>query len=140
MAIHTARQKITKIQRSRYFWRDPPCCFEALGSCLSSFISCSAWFCMAIAGKPFFHRQEFRSDSGVRNNNFCETKTSSSDLPRPQTIFHYAESCPEWERCAFYQEQDWKQLRSYMLHVGGNYQPRSVRTSFHLHLPSMVVG
>ncbi len=114
-AIHTTRQKITNIQRSRYFRLDLPACPEALRSWLSSFMSGSAWCFMTIAGKLLFHHREFQSDPGVQRKHLRAIKSHGSGLSSRQAALHCTESCPEWERYAFYLVQGWKPASATML-------------------------
>jgi hypothetical protein len=135
-AIQTTRQKITRIQRSKSFWRNPPGCLEVMRSLFSSVISGSAWCFMTIAGKPLFYCREFRWHPDVQGDNFCKTKSNNSGAPRLQAAFHYTESCPEWEHYRFYLVQGWKELWIIMLNFNGISQPGDAKAGFaRIYLP-----
>lgn len=129
-AIQTTRQKITRIQRSKSFWRNPPGRSGAMRSWFSSFISGSAWCFMTIAGKPLFYCREFPSDPDVQGNNFSDAKSNNSGAPRLQAALHCTESCPEWEHYRLYLVQGWKQLWIIMLHFNGISQPGDAKAAY----------
>ncbi|MBB6486245.1 hypothetical protein [Rhizobium lusitanum] len=114
MTNHTARLKITRAQRSRYFWFDLPDGLGRMRSWSSSFISGSAWSFMTITGKPFFLYPEIQSCLGIQDNNYSEKKLFNSGFRRRRAAFHCTQSCPEWERYAFYLVQGLRRLGGYM--------------------------
>lgn len=139
MANHTTRQKITRIQRSKYFWFDLPGGPKGMRSSSSSFISGSAWSFMTIAGKPFCYYPETQSCLGVQDNNYYEKKLFNSGFRRLRAAFHCTQSCPEWERYTFYLVQGWKQLICYMSPAQELLQPVGVTADFYAQPHPMMI-
>lgn len=139
MVIHTARQKITRIQRSRYLRLRPPGGSDWIRSRSSSFISGSAWCSMIIAGASLFYCRELRSVSGAQSSNCGALNSNNSDKPCLQARFHCTKTCPQWECYRFYLVQSWKPLRRSMLPFGGIPQLDDVKVEFHPFLLARVV-